>query len=133
MIEGIIFSDIYEKVSETLREGEIYKLNATISSDSYREDDAPKLIINSIETAQSAENTLPEPKTIYIKLKSETSPELEKVYRLLCENKGELEVKLCFESTHKAAHPKGISGINLTDRLLSELELICGKNNIITK
>ncbi len=133
MIEGIIFSDIYEKVSETLREGEIYKLNATISSDSYREDDAPKLIINSIETAQSAENTLPEPKTVYIKLKSETSLELEKVYRLLCENKGELEVKLCFESTHKTARPKGISGINLTDRLLSELELICGKNNIITK
>lgn len=133
VIEAIIFSDIYEKISDILHEGRIYKLNAAISNDSYREDDDPKLVINSLEAAETAENAQPEPKTVYIKLEYENSPELEKVYNLLLKYQGENEVKFCFGNTRKTARPKGISGINISAELLSALEKICGKDNIIIK
>ena len=133
VIEAIIFSDLYEKISDILHEGGIYKLNATISNDSYREDDDPKLVINSLEAAETAENAQPELKTVYIKLESENSPELEKVYKLLLKNQGENEVKFCFGNTRKTARPKGISGITMSADLFSELEKICGKDNIIIK
>ena len=130
-IEGIIFSDIYEKYSSSLNEGNIYKMVGTISSGgSFREEEDPKLIINSLELAAEIQNSS---KILYIKLSSESSDKTESVCRLLWEAKGDMPVKLCFEDTRRSARPKGIKGVKNDEELFKRLEDICGKGSIIVK
>lgn len=129
-IEGIIFSDIYEKCGSMLKEGSIYKIIGTISSDSFKDEENIKLIINAVEAVTDSGD---EGKTLYIKLNSEEADRLEQVYRLLWSMKGEMQVKLCFEDTKKTFRPKGIYGVKNAKDLLSKLEEICGKDNILIK
>lgn len=129
-IEGVIFSDIYEKNIGMLSEGKVYKLIGTISSSGgYHDDDDPKLIVNSIEPARE----LKEEKILYIRLSSGESDMLERIYRILLDYKGIDDVKLCFEDTRKTAKPKGISGVKIAKELVEKLEEICGKSNILIK
>lgn len=129
IIEGIIFSDIYEKCMGSLSEGRVYKLLGAISSGGYREEDDPKLIVNSIEPAVE----LPEEKTLYIKLKTDETVLLERIYSLLSKNTGSGSVKFCFEDTRTTSRPKGISGVKIAKELVEKLEEICGKSNILIK
>ena len=131
VIEAIIFSDIYEKHMDLLKEGGIYKLVGAISTDSgYREDEDPKLIVNTLEHAGSIPNNSG---TLYIRIFSDQSDILEQAYRILWQNRGDTEVKLCFDDTRKTARPKGIAGVKISRELLSRLEKVCGKDNIIMK
>lgn len=129
-IEGIIFSDTYEKCGSMLKEGSIYKIIGTISSDSFKDEENVKLIINTVEAVTDSGD---EGKTLYIKLNSEEADRLEQVYRLLWSMKGGMQVKLCFEDTKKTFRPKGIYGVKNAKDLLSKLEEICGKDNILIK
>ena len=131
VMEAVIFSDIYEKCIDILNEGSVYKLVGTISTDSgYREDDDPKLIINVLERA---DDTLKNSQTLYIRLRSDELDIIEQIYRVLWHNQGDTEVKLCFDDTRKTAKPKGITGVRITKEMLSRLEKISGKDNIIMK
>ena len=129
-IEGIIFSDAYEKYGSILREGNIYKIIGSISCDTFKDEEKVKLIINSIEPITESSG---EGKTLYIKLRSEETDRLEQVYRLLWSMKGEMAVKLCFEDTRKTCRPKGIYGVKNAKDLINKLEEICGKGNIMIK
>lgn len=128
-IEGIIFSDIYEKCCFGLNEGNIYKMVGTISSGGgFREDEDPKLIINSLEAAAEVQNT---GKTLYIKLSSEKSEKTEMVCRILWGAKGDMPVKICFEDTRKTVRPKGLAGVKNDAELFRRLEDICGKGSVM--
>lgn len=129
IIEGVIFSDIYEKCMSTLSEGRIFKLIGAISSSGYREEDDPKLIVSSIEPAKEIQDE----KTLYIKLKTTDKKTMEDIYVLLSGSKGESSVKLCFEDTRTTARPNGISGVKIAKELVEKLEKICGKSNILIK
>lgn len=131
IIEAVIFNDIYEKVSHILTEGKIYKILASISSDTFRDEENPKLIVNSIEEAKEQEQR--EDKTLYIKLSSMETDCLKEVYKHLWKNQGSTKVKLCFEDTKKVTRPKGIEGVKIAKELMQKLEEICGKGNIILK
>lgn len=131
IIEAVIFNDVYEKASHSLTEGGIYKILASISSDTFRDEENPKLIVNSIEPARETDPQ--ENKTLYIKLSSMETDCLEQVYRLLWKNQGSVGVKLCFEDTRKVTRPKGIEGVKNVKELMQKLEEICGKSNIILK
>ena len=129
-IEGVIFSDIYEKNIGILSEGRVYRLIGAISSSGgYNDEDDPKLIVNSIEIAKEPS----EEKILYIKLKSDETDLLGRIYQLLLNHKGSDDVKLCFEDTRKTAKPKGISGVKIAKELVDKLEEICGKSNILIK
>lgn len=129
-IEGIIFSDIYEKNMGMLSEGRIYKLVGAVSlSGGYRDDEDPKLIINSIEAAIEPAET----KTLYIKVRSDETDRLEEIYRVLWKCRGEDQVKICFEDTRKTGKLKGLNGVKIAKDLTDKLEEICGKSNIIVK
>lgn len=131
IIEAVIFNDIYEKVSHILTEGKIYKILASISSDTFRDEENPKLIVNSIEEAKEQEQR--EDKTLYIKLSSMETDCLKEVYKHLWKNQGSTKVKFCFEDTKKVTRPKGIEGVKIAKELMQKLEEICGKGNIILK
>ncbi|MCM1055191.1 MAG: hypothetical protein NC394_06685 [Bacteroides sp.] len=129
-IEGVIFSDIYEKSIGILSEGKVFKLIGAISSSGgYRDDDDPKLIVHSIEPAVE----LAETKTLYIRLPSEREEISDEAKGLLSDNPGRDSVRLCFEDTRKTAVPKGISGVKIAKELVEKLEKICGKSNILIK
>ena len=131
VIEAILFSDVYEKYISMLREGGVYKLVGTISANGgYREDDDPKLIVNTLEQVNDISN---EPQILYIRLLSDKLDILEQSHRVLCQNQGGTEVKFCFDDTRKTAKPKGITGVNITKDMLGQLEKICGKDNVIVK
>ncbi len=130
-IEGIIFSDLYEKCSHMLKEGNIYKMTAAITSDSTaKEEMQPKLIINSLEPAPDSPHL---GKTLFIKLDSRETDRVEQVYKLLWNHQGDVDVKLCFEDARRSFRPKGIKGVKYAKELLDMLEKICGKGNIIIK
>ena len=130
-IEAILFSDIYEKYVGMLSEGSVYKLVSTISTDSgFREDDDPKLIVNTLELAKDMPDNS---QVLYIRLLSNQLDIMGQAHRALWRNQGETPVKFCFDDVRKTARPKGISGVKLTKGLLSELEKICGKDNIVMK
>ncbi len=129
-IEGIIFSDAYEKYGSILKEGSIYKIIGSISCDTFKDEETVKLIVNSVEPVTENGD---EGKTLYIKLRSEETDRLEQVYRLLWNMKGEMGVKLCFEDTRKTCRPKGIYGVKNAKDLINKLEEICGKGNIMIK
>lgn len=130
-IEGIIFSDLYEKCSHLLKEGNIYKMTAAITSDSTaKEEMQPKLIINSLEPAPDSPHL---GKTLYIKLDSRETDRVGQVYKLLWNHQGDVDVKLCFEDAKRSFRPKGIKGVKYAKELFDMLEKICGKGNIIIK
>lgn len=131
VIEAILFSDIYEKFIGMLNEGSVYKLVGTISTDSAsREDEAPKLIVNVLESA----NSIPDnSQVLYIRLFSDQLDIMEQAHRVLWHNQGGTQVKFCFDDVRKTARPKGITGVKVTKELLLQLEKICGKDNIVMK
>lgn len=129
-IEGILFSDVYEKCGSVLKEGNIYKIIGTISSDSFKDEENVKLIVNTIEAVADSPD---EGKALYIKLNSNEADRLEQVYRLLCSMKGDMQVKICFEDKKKTFLPKGIYGVKNTRNLISDLKKICGEDNILVK
>ncbi|MCM1487110.1 MAG: DNA polymerase III subunit alpha [Firmicutes bacterium] len=138
IIEAVIFNDVYEKVSHSLIEGKIFKITASISSDTLREEENPKLIVNSIEAAREPAETEKtasprDNRTLYIKLSSMETDCLGEIYNILWKNQGEAKVKLCFEDTRKVTRPKGIEGVKIAKELMKKLEEICGKGNIILK
>lgn len=131
VIETIFFNDVYEKCIGILNEGSIYKIVASISSASgFREDEDPKLIVNTIERA---DETIAGSKILYIRLRSDELDILQQAYKILWYNQGDTEVKFCFDDTRKTACPKGIAGVKATKEMLLQLEKICGKDNIIMK
>lgn len=129
-IEGIIFSDVYEKISSVLIEGNVYKLLGTISSGGYKDDEDPKLLINSIEPAEAFRDS---DKTLFIKLTSAKDERLTEILNLLRAFKGNVPVRLCFEDTRKTVEPKGVTGVKNDEKFIDRLEQICGKGNIILK
>ena len=131
VMEAILFSDIYEKYNGMLSIGSVYKLVGTLSADNgYREDDDPKLIVNSVEPANEIPDT---PRILYIRLFSDEIGILEQAHKVLWQNQGDTQVKFCFDDTRKTARPKGISGVKISKDMLRQLEKICGKDNIIMK
>lgn len=130
-IEGIIFSDIYEKQSENIIVGSVYKIDASISlSGGYKEDEDPKLIVNSICNADTIELNV---KTLYINVSSDDVKKIEEIYSLLRKNNGEERARLCFSDLKQVNKPKGINGVKITKELIESLSEICGKSNIIVK
>ncbi|MCH5200971.1 MAG: DNA polymerase III subunit alpha [Oscillospiraceae bacterium] len=131
VIEAILFSDIYEKCIGTMNEGSVYKLVGTISTDSgFREDEAPKLIVNTLEPASEIPDSS---QVLYIRLFSDQLDIMEQAHRVLWHNQGDTQVKFCFDDVRKTARPKGVTGVKVTRELLSQLEKICGKDNIVMK
>lgn len=124
-IEALIFADVFDKLADILTVGKAYKINASISE----KEKEPKLIINSAELPDEAAV----PETLYIKLSSGKDEKLAEIYTLLSAHKGKSRVKLCFENDKKTVFLDETYNVKIAQDFLSELEKICGKDNIIVK
>ena len=127
-IEGIIFSDLYEKEAVNLNTGVLYALFGSVST---KEEEDAKIIIKRLERAENLQ--VQDFDTLYININSAETGKLMQVIELLRQFQGGQKARICFSDTREVKLPKGISGVNITKDLLVGLEKLCGKQNIKLK
>jgi DNA polymerase-3 subunit alpha len=127
-IEGIIFSDLYEKEAVNLFTGGIYALFGSVST---KEEEDAKIIIKRLEKAENLQIT--EHGTLFINADSKETSKIAQIVAILCKYQGAQKVRLCFSDTREVKTPKEPLGINITKELLDELINLCGKPNIKLK
>ncbi len=130
-IEGIVFDDVYSKSANLLASNELPLIIYGTVSASDNDEEANKLIINSIESADKIVPT--SYKTLYINVRSDEAAKISEVIRILSGHGGNEAVRLCFSDTHKVSVINNIPNVNITKEILTKLTKICGKSNIILK
>ena len=126
-MECILFPELYDSCSRTLKQGELMLIRGRISL----KDENPKLIAESVFQA----GQLPEsPKrTLYINLHSADTVRIAAATELLRGFAGTSAVRLCYMDSRKVFRPNGIRGVRICTDLTTKLAKICGKSNIIIK
>lgn len=136
-IECIVFPKILQTYSSIINEDSILCIHGRLS---FREDEPPKLIAESIESIESAidksnisQNTVPKIPILYIKLPSKTTSNLKKVEEALSPYQGDTEVRLFFDDTRKMASVPRRLWFNGTQSAIEDLKNIFGTENVRIK
>ncbi len=125
--EGVIFPNIYEIFKHLLKPDSIVFLQGKIS---LRVGEEPKIIVDFIESESDFIKKI-QNKTLCINIKSVETEKIEKLKRILRENKGESKISLYFSDLKKLVTLKDISGISLkNEKIFVEIEKIVGKENV---
>ncbi len=130
-IEGIIFDDVYSQAAQLLTNNEnpmIIYGTVSVSDDS---EEASKLIVNRIESADNLKLT--QYKTLFINVRSDEADKISRVAAVLEGNGGREQVRLCFSDTRMVTVINNIPNVNITKEIITKLVKICGKSNIILK
>ncbi len=130
-LEGIAFDDVYARSSQLLAKNEIPLIIHGAVSVSSSGDEPPKLIVNSVESAENIK--LPDFTSLYIRIRSDEREKLNRIASLLEKERGKEQVRVAFSDTRQVSAIKGIENVNITKELLDKLAKICGKSNIIVK
>lgn len=127
-IEGIVFDEVYSR-SKGLFEaaGNPLKITASVSAD----EEKPKLIINSVESAEN----IPEIdySTLFIRVASHEKEKIKAIAEILSGNDGREKIRLAFSDTRTVSALNDIDNIKITKEIIDNLIKICGKSNIIVK
>lgn len=127
-IEAVVFSDIYEKSAQALGVNAIFGVHGTIST---KEEEDAKLLVKRLVPVTELEEG--EVGALFIKLPSTDVGRLAQLHDILSRHPGGQSVKLCFSDTRQVFAPKGIHGVNITNELLNQIQILCGKANIKLK
>jgi len=129
-IEVVVFPTIFNTYASLLKTDSVLLLSGKIS---IKEDEPPKILLDSIVDYNTLEKiNLQKNKQLYIKLKTYSEIEFDKVVKLLNMYSGETLVTLYFEDTKKALQLKN-HGINFNNNLQSQLAELIGQKNIVFK
>ncbi|MDD6485157.1 MAG: DNA polymerase III subunit alpha [Clostridiales bacterium] len=129
-VECIVFPKILGKFSAMLSENSIICVRGRVS---IREDEAPKLIMESAEPIETALLNNKPKQILYIRLDTKSSENLKRVEENLAPYRGNTEVRLFFEDT------KGIGSVprrlwfNNTPGAVEDLKRIFGEENVKVK
>ncbi len=129
-IECLVFPKILTKYSGLLQEGNIILAKGTLS---LREDEAPKLLLNTAEPLDAAiagAASLKKP-ILYIRLDSQTDEVLGKVRGALSPFCGDVEVRLYFKDTKKVVRVPRALYFNGSASALRELKYEFGEENVV--
>ena len=129
-IECIVFPKVLSNYSARLNEDSVVAVRGRVS---IREDEAPKLICETVEPIEEALEKMKEPARLYIKLKTRS----EETMRLLQENlapyQGNTEVRLFFEDTKKVVSVPRRMWFNNIPSALADLKKVFGDENVKIK
>ncbi len=128
-IEVIIFPDLFEKHKSRLADGSILIINGHIS---IKEDEAPKIIADDIESLDSFESSL-ENKTVWVKLKSSDKQKINEIVAASQSSRGKSKMIFYFEDIKKKTIHKDVRSVKITNDLLLSLERILGIENVAVK
>ncbi len=129
-VEALVFPKVLASFSHLLKEGDMVLVKGTLS---LREDEEPKVLLNSVEPLDEALKKTKEKKILYIRLKSNEHDTFERIRRSLSPFSGDMEVRLFFEDTKKVVRVPENLYFNGSASGLRELKLEFGDDNVVLK
>lgn len=129
-VECIVFPKVLSEYSPLLQEDNLVAVSCRLS---IREDEEPKLLMQTVLPLEEAIASHKEQKRLYIQLETRSGDTLKDVEEALAPYRGDMEVRLFFKDTKKmSAVPRRLY-FNGTENALSDLENIFGSENVRIK
>ena len=122
-IEMIMFPNLFAEKKQLVYEGSVVFADCKIS---LKDDEDPKLIIESILPADEFEKLL----CLWIRFPSYNEKALKECMDILSSVNGDMKAVLYFEDTKKRLSPKQLSGVSANIDLINRLKRTYGDNNI---
>ena len=97
-VECIVFPKVLNEFSPLLQEDNLVAIACRLS---IREDEAPKILMQSVQLLDEALMAKKEPKRLYIQLETRNDENLKNVEKYLSPYQGDIEVRLFFKDTRK--------------------------------
>lgn len=120
-IEIVVFPDKYEQYKTFFTDDKILIIDGSIS---IKENEAPKLILNTVADAEKYRSS-----RIYVKVPSKESEEFVRILNILRKSSGNTEVFAYFSDTAKYVRLNNYS-INYNDNIINELINVVGDENV---
>ena len=129
-VECIVFPKVLNEFSPLLQEDNLVAIACRLS---IREDEAPKILMQSVQLLDEALMAKKEPKRLYIQLETRNDENLKNVEKYLSPYQGDMEVRLFFKDTRKMSSvPRGL-WFNGTENAIYDLKNIFGEDNVKIK
>ena len=129
-VECIVFPKVLNEFSPLLQEDNLVAIACRLS---IREDEAPKILMQSVQLLDEALMAKKEPKRLYIQLETRNDENLKNVEKYLSPYQGDMEVRLFFKDTRKMSSVPRRLWFNGTENAIYDLKNIFGENNVKIK
>lgn len=129
-VECIVFPKVLSEYSTLLQEDNLVAVSARLS---IREDEEPKLLMQSALPLEEAIDSHKERKRLYIQLDTRNDENLKKVEESLAPYRGDMEVRLFFFDTKKMSSVPRRLWFNGTENAVLDLKNLFGEENIRIK
>lgn len=126
-VECIVFPKMLGKYSSVLQENAIVCVKGHVS---IREDEAPKLVLESAELLDNVSTERKRGNILYIRLDTKSAENLKKVEENLAPYNGNMEVMLFFEDTKGLSRTPRRLWFNNTPGALQDLKNVFGEENV---
>lgn len=129
-VECIVFPKVLSDYSPILQEDNLVAVTARLS---IREDEEPKLLMQSVLPIEDALASHIEPKRLYIRLETRNDETLKQAEEALSPYKGDMEVRLFFKDTKLLTRAPRRLYFNGTQGAIDDLKSIFGEENVKVK
>ena len=129
-VECIVFPKVLNEFSPLLQEDNLVAIACRLS---IREDEAPKILMQSVQFLDEALMAKKEPKRLYIQLETRNDENLKNVEKYLSPYQGDMEVRLFFKDTRKMSSVPRRLWFNGTENAIYDLKNIFGEDNVKIK
>ena len=129
-VECIVFPKVLNEFSPLLQEDNLVAIACRLS---IREDEAPKILMQSVQLLDEALMAKKEPKRLYIQLETRNDENLKNVEKYLSPYQGDMEVRLFFKDTRKMSSVPRRLWFNGTENSIYDLKNIFGEDNVKIK
>lgn len=129
-VECIVFPKVLTEYSSILQEDNLIAVSARLS---IREDEEPKILMQSAMTIEEALTAKKEPKRLYIQIDTRNDEVLKNVEEALAPYQGDMEVRLFFSDTRKMVAVPRRLWFNGTAGAVNDLKSIFGEENVRIK
>ena len=129
-VECIVFPKVLNEFSPLLQEDNLVAIACRLS---IREDEAPKILMQSVQLLDEALMAKKEPKRLYIQLETRNDVNLKNVEKYLSPYQGDMEVRLFFKDTRKMSSVPRRLWFNGTENAIYDLKNIFGEDNVKIK
>lgn len=129
-VECIVFPKVLSDCSSILQEDGLVAVTARLS---IREDEEPKLLMQSAQLLDEAIASHEEPKRLYIQLETRSDETLKQAEEALAPYRGDMEVRLFFKDTKQITRVPRRLWFNGTQGAEDDLKNIFGEENVKIK
>lgn len=129
-IEALVFPKVLTQYSNKLQEGDNVLVYGTLS---LREDEEPKILLNSVETLDTAISTVRSKKILYIRFETNDEDVFGRVSEALAPFRGDTEVRLFFADTKRVVRVPQRLYFNGSASAVAELKREFGDENVAIK